>query len=296
MSVKYKITLGADPELVLLNSKTNQFESAHPYVQGRKDKPVKVPHGAIQLDGTGAEFNVHPAKNREEWVNNIRSVLGTLNKLIVQQNPDLVLSAFPTAEFDPTYFALLPDSVKERGCDPDFDAWRDGAPNEKPGGMEPVRTYGGHVHIGFTEHAATQGDAAVAHIYDCISMAKQMDVCLFIPSLLFDDDDRRRRQYGKPGAFRPQPHGCEYRPLSNVWVGDPELVGWVYDAACEGAYMLLAESDMFGSNHLWEHGAFWKEMEGITKGIYPLRRQLLNLHDELVGMGFPKLPERYLHA
>lgn len=292
MSVKYKLTLGADPEMTLFNTKSKKFESAHTYVPGTKSSPVIVPGGAVQLDGTGAEFNINPARNRDEFINNIKGVLTHLNNMVQRQNPDLVLLASPTATFDPGYFALLPDACKERGCDPDFDAWRDGQPNEKPGGNEPVRTYGGHVHVGFTEHADIR---AQAHIYDCITVTKQLDVALFVPSLLFDDDEERRKQYGMMGTFRPQPHGCEYRPLSNVWVGSPDLVGWVYDSTIE-AMAMLANEEEDGYNHLWQLPQFRDDILAIRAGRKPTRKELMNLHDDLVNIGFPSLPERFLHA
>jgi hypothetical protein len=44
-----------------------------------------------------------------------------------------------------------------------------------------------------------------------------------------DKGDLRKQLYGKAGAFRPKPYGAEYRVLSNFWVFDTKLTGWVYD-------------------------------------------------------------------
>jgi hypothetical protein len=44
----------------------------------------------------------------------------------------------------------------------------------------------------------------------------------------WDKDTERRKLYGKPGAFRPKPYGCEYRVLSNAWVDKPEVAGILF--------------------------------------------------------------------
>jgi hypothetical protein len=56
-----------------------------------------------------------------------------------------------------------------------------------------------------------------------------MDKFLGVWSVVRDQDNLRRKLYGKSGSFRPQPHGCEYRTLSNFWIFDPELIGEVWD-------------------------------------------------------------------
>jgi hypothetical protein len=35
--------------------------------------------------------------------------------------------------------------------------------------------------------------------------------------------------YGNAGAHRPKKYGVEYRTLSNFWIFDPKLIGWVWD-------------------------------------------------------------------
>jgi hypothetical protein len=44
----------------------------------------------------------------------------------------------------------------------------------------------------------------------------------------WDKDKERRKLYGKPGAFRPKPYGCEYRVLSNAWVDKPEVASLLF--------------------------------------------------------------------
>ena len=39
----------------------------------------------------------------------------------------------------------------------------------------------------------------------------------------------RRNLYGKAGAFRFKPYGCEMRCLSSFWIKDEKMISWVYD-------------------------------------------------------------------
>jgi hypothetical protein len=54
---------------------------------------------------------------------------------------------------------------------------------------------------------------------------------LGIPSVLLDDDTRRRSMYGAAGAIRIKAYGVEYRVLSNFWVENASLQRWVFENA-----------------------------------------------------------------
>jgi hypothetical protein len=56
-----------------------------------------------------------------------------------------------------------------------------------------------------------------------------LDLFLGVPSVLMDDGEERKQMYGKAGAYRPKKYGAEYRTLSNFWIFDKKLIGWVWD-------------------------------------------------------------------
>lgn len=116
--------------------------------------------------------------------------------------------------------------VWEFGCEPDFNALT-GAMNPKPAAADPgLRTAGGHVHFGFDDHLPKMGmDLDTAHCY----MGVMCDYFLGLPSLLLDQDDRRRELYGKAGAIRKKTYGIEYRTLSNFWVFDEVNRRFIWD-------------------------------------------------------------------
>lgn len=225
-----EILVGADPELFVSNDK--EFISAHGMVKGTKENPFPVKNGAVQVDGMALEFNIDPANNKEEFVNNLGSVMRQLAAMV----PDYKLNAVPVAHFSKAVMDAAPDDAKELGCDPDYNAWTDGAANPTPDASTDYRTGAGHIHIGWCD-GIDINDAG--HKQACILLAKQLDLYLGVPSLLFDKDTKRRSLYGKAGAFRVKPYGMEYRVLSNAWLKDERLMSWVYSNTIQSVRMLL---------------------------------------------------------
>lgn len=224
MNLADTILVGADPELFMKSRNSGDFVSAHGRVPGTKYEPFKVPYGAIQVDGTALEFNIDPAHTVDEFIHNIAAVRKTLEGYV----PGYNVVAEPVALYDKDYFLFdVPSSAQELGCDPDFNGWTgEQNPRPDPNG-EPMRTAAGHIHIGW----GTDFDVYDKDHYElCCRVARQMDYCLGIQSLLWDKDGTRRKLYGKAGAFRPKPYGIEYRVLSNRWLASEALTRWVYNA------------------------------------------------------------------
>lgn len=223
-----RLKIGADPELFVFNG--DQPVSAHDLIPGTKVKPFAVPGGAVQVDGTAAEFNIDPAETFEEFNDNIESVLSSLTAMLPAGHE---LRSVPVVVWPEEYFRTLPYVATELGCMPDFDAWT-GRRNPKPKlkHMPTLRTAAGHIHIGFTEGASIQDPA---HILECQRMVQLMDWHVGSWSCQVDLDKTRRMLYGKAGACRYKTYGVEYRTLSNFWVLDTHLRREVWDrtiAAC----------------------------------------------------------------
>lgn len=217
--------LGCDPELFVFNRKSKKFISAHDIIPGSKDEPFQVPCGAIQRDGVAAEFNIHPSSDREEFLFNINRVMDDLSHRVKKANPDYVLAAEPVATFDQEYFDSLPPEPKALGCNPDFNAYT-GKANCPPETKECFRTGAGHIHIGWGEFFDIYDPD---HIRLCCDVVKQLDVTLYPFSLAWDKDVKRRTLYGKMGSFRPKHYGVEYRPLSNAFLRDADVIRYVFD-------------------------------------------------------------------
>lgn len=265
------IKIGCDPELFA--KRRGRFVSVHDILPGTKTTPCIVANGAVQVDGVSAEFNIRPAKTSEEFVDNINSVIKTMEKIISLKAEGITLVAEPTATFGVEYFNSLPEFSKALGCEPDYSAYT-GKPNPKPETNEPFRTGSGHVHI-----QMHPDDKMVNHIHspeymeNCASLVRDLDVSLYQASKSWDKDEKRMSLYGKPGSFRPKTYGVEYRVLSNAWLRSKGATKYVFDAALETTKYFLTEG--YRSNHLT--AIFSDRFGEVTPSISELSKMLTSL-------------------
>lgn len=215
----HKFSLGADPELFLVDA-AGAFVASCDLIGGSKEFPLPLPIGngfAVQEDNVAVEYNIPPSKTKDAFVENIHNTINFLYKEMVATR-GLAFSKVSSARFDK--MQLLHPKALEFGCDPDYNAWKNGERNPRPSAVdETLRTCGGHVHVG----------AKFSSRRSIMQFIKYLDLYLGVPSVVMDDGHERKQLYGSPGAFRFKPYGCEYRVLSNFWVHDQRLTGWVWD-------------------------------------------------------------------
>jgi len=209
-----KFTIGSDPEVFFQNN-DGSFMSAIGKIGGTKKEPLQLLHlpkgFCVQEDGVAVEFNIPPANTSDAFAQNIQIMVTHLEQKAKDLN--VRLSITPSARFG--WPDLQHPNAQQFGCDPDFNAWRNGEENPKPKCDDPLlRTAGGHIHVG-TE-------------LPTIMCVRAHDLFLGAPSLIFDKDHRRRKLYGNAGAHRETEFGHEYRVLSNFWISHTKLVKWVY--------------------------------------------------------------------
>lgn len=270
-----KYTFGCDPELFVFNEKFNYYLSALNYVKGTKENPFPVTGGATQLDGVSAEFNITPVDNEDDWIDNINKVY---NRMLIDLPNDCILRPTPVAYFGKEYFEELSMEEKLLGCSPDWDAYTR-EQNAPPHTTEYFRTGSGHVHVGYdTEKLRAEGK----YEEDVICRVKQLDNILYFSSLLWDSSKKRRELYGKPGAFRYKPYGFEYRVLSNAWLGDEDLMSWVFNATKIAMQLYDIGEHLFVTNN-------------VPPSTEYERSSLITYHKALVtNYGIPSLGPLYL--
>src|SRR5690625_1539949 len=197
------ITIGTDPEVAVVSG--GQIVSVTGMIGAGKANPLPVTGGFIQEDNVSAEFNTEAHTSFESFNNNIGQVINELLSYV----PGI---EFKTSHhFEKAYLQSLGSSVLHFGCDPDFNAWT-GEENEKPSPYTTLRSFAGHVHIGYDNPDKDTSNKLV----------QLCDVFLGVPSLLMDPDTERRELYGKAGACRYKDYGVEYRTLSNFWVASED--------------------------------------------------------------------------
>ena len=210
-----QFSIGADPELFVGDQIPRSVIGK---VGGTKDFPMPLPLGegfAVQEDNVALEFNIPPSYSKADFISNLVKATGFLEQHICAPfgwsfDKRSAISFAMEELDDPRAFVF--------GCDPDFNAWT-GRINPRPNSEDrALRSAGGHVHIG-CKHLDVKPRAVV----------RACDLYLGVPSVLMDNGELRKQLYGKAGAYRVKPFGVEYRTLSNFWIFDEKLVGWVYD-------------------------------------------------------------------
>lgn len=214
-------TIGADPELFIVNEETGKVVSAVGLIPGEKGNPwvgEDMPNGfGLETDNILAEFNIPPVKSKEAFVNNIEYMKDYIDKYVKEKDPKLGILCAASKSVDRS--ELKSPQAKQFGCDPDYNVYTE-EENPKPNGSRTtLRSCGFHIHIGYSNN----------NIDESLMLIKYLDAYLGIPSVLRDTDKKRRSLYGKAGCFRLTAYGCEYRTLSGAMMKDQETLQFVWN-------------------------------------------------------------------
>lgn len=193
------VTIGADPELFIINEQTKKVVSSIGLIPGEKGNPYvaeDMPKGfGLETDNIVAEFNIPPATNKTSFINNIEYMKAYINRFVKNINPDLGILCAASKVVDADQ--LSSPQAKLFGCDVDYNAYTK-APNLKPEGTKTnLRSCGFHIHIGYSNN----------NIDTSLALVKYLDLYLGVPSVIKDRDKKRRSLYGKAGCFRLTPYG-----------------------------------------------------------------------------------------
>lgn len=207
---------GSDPEVFVVDTFSGDFISVIGKLGGTKTNPIPMPREGFfaQEDNVAAEFNIPPARTRDEFIDyilyglqGIRSMLPEFHNIRIQSS-----AFFPPEQLEDPRSMMF-------GCSRDRNAWTRSwnAPPKPP--MDGLRTTGGHITIGYDNPKKRINERLI----------RAMDFYLGVPSVLMDQDKHRRKLYGKAGAYRDKDFGVEYRTLSSFWLADASTIGWAYD-------------------------------------------------------------------
>lgn len=215
-----EITIGADPELFIINEKTKKVVSSIGLIPGEKGNPYvpdNVPAGfGLETDNILAEFNIPPVNNEGAFINNIEYMKQYIDTFVKSVNPDLGILCAASKIVDKNQ--LQSPQAKLFGCDVDYNVYT-ASPNPKPkGNSTNLRSAGFHIHIGYNN----------PNIDTSLALVKYLDMYLGVPSVVYDRDKKRRSLYGKAGCFRLTSYGCEYRVLSSAMMKDVDTLHIVW--------------------------------------------------------------------
>lgn len=215
------ITIGADPELFIINEKTNKVVSSIGLIPGEKGRPYvadDMPAGfGLETDNIVAEFNIPPVTNKESFINNIEYMKGYIDKFVKNINPDLGILCAASRTVDKSQ--LTSKQAQQFGCDVDYNAYTEEANPKPEGNKTNLRSCGLHIHLGYANN----------NIDTSLLLIKYLDLYLGVPSVLKDRDKKRRSLYGKAGCFRLTSYGCEYRVLSSALMKDTKSLEFIWN-------------------------------------------------------------------
>lgn len=223
------LMVGADVEMFLKDVEGTPVPCVG-VVGGTKQVPIPLPGlptgFAMQEDNVMFEFNIAPANSADKFISHIGMALKSIHSVLEPKG--LSMNIIPAQRFEMRQ--LKSKQAQHIGCEPDFNVWERKVNNivEFPEGFKNLRTSGGHVHVSFELDGKVPSFPQDIESMECVVMA--MDVFLGIPLIQVEPANERRNLYGRAGAFRHKPYGIEYRTLSNYWISNSALTGYVYNA------------------------------------------------------------------
>ena len=247
-------TLGCDPELILKNGDNVVFASnVVPLKENMKQvgngQAYGTGHSGAQgffADGSSVEINPAPTTCREYLSSNIFYCLKEVYDTLKKKDKNISMMAEGTVHLKPKDLEVAPDDAKIFGCDPDMNARGEKNKVTINAAEHDKRYAGGHIHIGWI------GGYFTSEIFDDYQedIVKCFDYVVGNTMVLLDRNPastERRKIYGRAGAHRKQPHGFEYRVLSNFWLIHPSLMSLAVGACREATQLFVAgkEKELF---------------------------------------------------
>lgn len=215
------ITIGSDPEFFI--KKDDEIITSIGKIGGNKSKYKPISENcSVHEDNVALEITFPESYSESEFVGALLRAMKETKEYISKKG--FSLSRKASHEFRPNQLSSV--SAKRFGCDPDYNALT-GKVNPAPSSDTNIRSCGGHVAIGYMSHNEEMNRKIVLIL----------DLLLGVPSVLLDDDNRRRELYGQASAFRNKEFGLEYRSLSNFWVFNSKYIKWVYRTAIKSVEM-----------------------------------------------------------
>lgn len=226
-------TLGCDPEFFFKSADTTVGAEKVIPKDGLKFRTrsylVSKGHftdtSKVIIDGVQAELNPAPTTCRAYLGTEIQECFRRLSDNI---NKKYKIDFSSAQEITKEEMDSLSKESKIFGCSPSLNA-QSAPPKVAITDINPeeyrIRTAGGHLHIGSDEGKYTQWLQENVE-----SLIQMYDILVGNTCVLIDRDKNqveRRKTYGRAGEYRVQPHGIEYRTLSNFWLRSYPLMSFV---------------------------------------------------------------------
>lgn len=230
--------LGTDPEFFLVNKKGEVVGSEKLIPKNG----LKYADGEIVRDGVQVEIKPEPSYCRQVLASYIASLVGKLAQ--IAELKGLAISPEPGVWVSEKEMKTLSPENQVFGCSPSKNVHNSKAKIKADPTKYFFRSAGGHIHIGHREKNL-RGVGNVSILYYPEQLIPIMDIVLGNTCVLLDrheSNKERRKNYGRAGEYRIQPHGLEYRTLSNFWLRHETLMSLVVGLARQAVSMASDEN------------------------------------------------------
>lgn len=196
-------------------------------VTGKASRYMGGSRSKFICDGIQVELNPVPETCRALLGAELGECFKTLKKKLDTLN-EIKTSFATTIKVSKREMASLSEKSKILGCTPSYTTSKeplDAIPN---GRDYPIRSGGGHIHLGDHEGNLTKAFA------DPERLVHLLDIIVGNTCVLIDRDEgniERRKVYGRAGEYRLPKYGLEYRTLSNFWLKSYPLTSFVMSLA-----------------------------------------------------------------
>lgn len=283
-----KLTIGSDPEIFVAYYQDGQA-FVEPPVIFRKNwgvnadmenpkHPVFMKQDGVTLmeDGVAFEFTIPPTKKPFDLYSNILLGISMTKDLVAKLDTQSYFTwVRPVINFDISRFN--PENLDEEiwncmvfGCDPDDDAIELGYSCEiLDVSTHKFRYGGGHFHVG------SEDEDEIAEIHkNPLPFTRLLAITIgnivIANSNYLEEEKQRTHHYGKPGRFRVQPHGIEYRTPSNSWIQSLRTMEYMFEAVNYAFYLL--QNPMEGKKVLKEY--LFPTVKAISQADQKLAEEL----------------------
>jgi len=219
---KQNVMLGSDPELLLektINGRTKAFPIIGLLGHG-KDNPLHIDDSGfrtLQEDNVALEYTTHPTSNKADFITEQQAMLEVARAKAAEFGLT-IREKSSAVDFEQRM--LMSEAAKTFGCEPTWNAYTN-AENPSPNARQYLRSVGGHIHISY-DNPTNEKSMELAKLLDIKYLEHKAD-------LSGNNDNARRRLYGKAGEIRLKSYGFEWRVLSNAWVFDARTIGLIWD-------------------------------------------------------------------
>jgi len=238
------LTFGSDPEVFAYYTKSDGLEYVEPPAYFRYE--LNVPHKydpkhsafierdgiVVMEDGVAFEYTLPPTTNAKDLFTEIKQANSMLGEMLSKHNYSMLIK--PVINYEVEKWIDKPEDYSSClifGCDPDMDAIEeDYSCTVENALLHTFRYGGGHFQIGSYDPKVVE----LIHEY-WFPMVRLMAVLVgnvAIKHTPYPELEKQRAfRYGRPGRYRIQAWGLEYRTPSNSWTNKEEALEEMVEGA-----------------------------------------------------------------